>query len=74
MAKFGLSQINQPSPKAMKFFVNAFIILGGATAAVIAILPPKYMDNETKALVLQVGGILAGALKGVEKLTGTDSE
>lgn len=67
--KFGINQIGQPSPKALKFWVNTFIIVGGVVGAIVMIAPDKYIPADAKQFILGAGGIIAAALKSIEKLT-----
>ena len=70
MIKFGFDQINTPPPKTLKFWVNAFIIIGGVIGGVILITPERLLDPELKTYILAAGGVIAGGLKSIEKLTG----
>lgn len=72
--KFGFDQIDVPSPKKLKLFVNAVIIVGGAIGGIVLITPDNVLNPEIKAYILGVGGVLAGALKSFEKLTGVTTE
>jgi len=56
------------TPKNIKRVVNAFIILGGAGAAIIGMTPDSMLAPEHKLFILNAGGIMAGALKALEKL------
>lgn len=56
------------NPKNIKKAVNAFIIIGGAIAAIIAFTPEEILPSTYKIFILNSGGVLAGALKGIEKL------
>lgn len=70
MIKFGFDQIGTPPPKALKFWVNTFIIVGGVIGGIIIITPEKLLDPELKAYILAAGGVIASGLKAFEKLTG----
>ncbi len=56
------------SKRNIKLFVNAFIIIGGALATIIGIIPDTYVPQDIKLLLLNIGGVAAGALKALEKL------
>lgn len=54
--------------KRLKFAVNAFIILGGAVAAILGFTPDEWVSEPTKFFLFQTGGVLAGSLKAIEKV------
>ncbi len=56
------------SPKNIKLLVNGFIIIGGAIAAIIAFTPEEILPIKYRIFILNAGGVIAAALKGIEKL------
>ncbi len=56
------------TPNNFKLAVNAIIIIGGAMAAIIATTPDNILPPDIKLFILNAGGIIAGALKAIEKL------
>ena len=47
--KFGFDQIDVPSPKKLKLFVNAVIIVSGAIGGIVLITPDNVLNPEIKA-------------------------
>ena len=68
--KFGLSEINQPSPPKMKLAVNMIILFLGFANAIILPMPDNWIPMEVKAYIGSVSAQLGALLKGTEKLTG----
>lgn len=72
--KFGIGQINQPSPSWLKILANTTIVLCMVVTAFIAPMPSDWISDAVKVYILTVTGSTGGLLKVIEKLTGIKVE
>ena len=72
--KFGIGQINEPSPRWLKVLANTVIVLCMVVTVFIAPMPTDWISDAVKVYILTVTGSTGGLLKVIEKLTGIKVE
>lgn len=70
--KFGIDQIDNPSPTWLKFIVNLLIVVvfPFISGSMLVAVNYGYLDKNVTSFVAEILVITAGALKAFEKLLG----
>lgn len=75
MIKFGLNQINKPSPRWMERCLNALIIIiMPAMATFILAIPTDIINADTKNLMGALATLTIALLKAIQFLSGEENE